>query len=290
MESEINTNNLLNGELEEDIYYCEEEDLLDELEGDFASHIQERGEDYYYSGNVVSCYKNNNKYYAKVKGTNTLPYKVNIEIAEDGIEYDCTCPCEFPCKHEYAVLMAITNQEYSSIKLKPELKEKKETLQNILKQIPAEEIKEYLLSPIGADYVCFEMNTFEEYFRKYYPNQKYEYYYNSLYNSLILDEEYNDILDLYINKIRQYISNKEFKESFKIFQSIINAYNDTNKLNFDEYITNQFPTLGMLLRIVYRKSDEVVKEEIKKWILELERKEYYNNIYLEDIALLLNLE
>lgn len=274
----------------ENIYYCEEEDLLNEVQDNFSYQIKERGKDYYYSGNIVSCSKNNNKYYAKVSGTSDKPYIVKVEIKKDGVEYDCTCPCDFPCKHEYAVLMAITNKEYLNIELKPELKEKKDTLQNILKKIPAEEIKKYLLSSKGVNYVCFEMKSFEDYFKKYYPNQTYEYYYNNLFNALVVDVNYENMIDSYINKIRQYVSNQEFLESFKILKSIINAYNDTNKLNFDDYIINQFPNLGMLLRIIYRKCDFSLRKDIKNWTLELESKNYYNNLYLEDIVIMMNLE
>lgn len=274
----------------ENIYYCEEEDLLNEVQDNFSYQIKERGKDYYYSGNVVSCSKNNNKYYAKVSGTSDKPYIVKVEIKKDGVEYDCTCPYDFPCKHEFAVLMAITNKEYLNIELKPELKEKKDTLQNILKKIPAEEIKKYLLSSKGVNYVCFEMKSFEDYFKKYYPNQTYEYYYNNLFNALVVDVNYENMIDSYINKIRQYVSNQEFLESFKILKSIINAYNDTNKLNFDDYIINQFPNLGMLLRIIYRKCDFSLRKDIKNWTLELESKNYYNNLYLEDIVIMMNLE
>lgn len=274
----------------ENIYYCEEEDLLNEVQDNFSYQVKERGKDYYYSGNIVSCSKNNNKYYAKVSGTSDKPYIVKVEIKKDGVEYDCTCPYDFPCKHEYAVLMAITNKEYLNIELKPELKEKKDTLQNILKKIPAEEIKKYLLSSKGVNYVCFEMKSFEDYFKKYYPNQTYEYYYNNLFNALVLDVNYENMIDSYINKIRQYVSNQEFLESFKILKSIINAYNDTNKLNFDDYIINQFPNLGMLLRIIYRKCDFSLRKDIKNWTLELESKNYYNNLYLEDIVIMMNLE
>lgn len=274
----------------ENIYYCEEEDLLNEVQDNFSYQIKERGKDYYYSGNIVSCSKNNNKYYAKVSGTSDKPYIVKVEIKKDGVEYDCTCPYDFPCKHEYAVLMAITNKEYLNIELKPELKEKKDTLQNILKKIPAEEIKKYLLSSKGVNYVCFEMKSFEDYFEKYYPNQTYEYYYNNLFNALVVDVNYENMIDSYINKIRQYVSNQEFLESFKILKSIINAYNDTNKLNFDDYIINQFPNLGMLLRIIYRKCDFSLRKDIKNWTLELESKNYYNNLYLEDIVIMMNLE
>ena len=274
----------------ENIYYCEEEDLLNEVQDNFSYQIKERGKDYYYSGNIVSCSKNNNKYYAKVSGTSDKPYIVKVEIKKDGVEYECTCPYDFPCKHEYAVLMAITNKEYLNIELKPELKEKKDTLQNILKKIPAEEIKKYLLSSKGVNYVCFEMKSFEDYFKKYYPNQTYEYYYNNLFNALVVDVNYENMIDSYINKIRQYVSNQEFLESFKILKSIINAYNDTNKLNFDDYIINQFPNLGMLLRIIYRKCDFSLRKDIKNWTLELESKNYYNNLYLEDIVIMMNLE
>ena len=125
----------------ENIYYCEEEDLLNEVQDNFSYQIKERGKDYYYSGNIVSCSKNNNKYYAKVSGTSDKPYIVKVEIKKDGVEYDCTCPYDFPCKHEFAVLMAITNKEYLNIELKPELKEKKDTLQNILKKFPLKKLK-----------------------------------------------------------------------------------------------------------------------------------------------------
>lgn len=271
-----------------EIQYCNEEDLLDEVNDDFSYQIKERGKDYYNSNNVISCYKNNNKYYAKVRGTDIKPYIVNVEITKDDIEYTCTCPCNFPCKHEYAVIMTITNQEYSSINLKQELKEKKDTLQNILKKIPADEIKDYLLSPNGLNYVCFEMTTFEEHFRKYHPNQSYDYYYNNLYNALTINDEYEDMVYSYIDKIRQYISNKSFEESFKILRSIFEAYNDTNKLNNDPFIINQFANLGMLFRIINRNSDDIVKNDIKCWINKLEKEIYYNNLYLEDIVSMIN--
>lgn len=268
--------------------YCEEEDLIDELEDDFGYQIQDRGEDYYRSGNVVLCCKHDNKYYAKVRGTNDKPYIVRVEITEDGVDYNCTCPCTYPCKHEYAVLMAITNQEYSEIELKPEIKEKKDTLQSVIDQIPAEELKEYITSPKGQDYVCFEVENFEQYFRKYYPNQSYEYYYNNLYNNLAVDGEYIELVDSYINKIRQYIANQEFDESFKILKGIISAYKDTNTLNAEPYIESQFPTIGMLLRIINRKGNDSTKQEIKNWINELENNNYYDNLYLEDIVVMMN--
>ena len=93
----------------------------------------------------------------------------------------------------------------------------------------------------------------------------------------------------YIQKSRQYISNQEFTESFKILKSIIEAYNDTNCLNFEEYINSVFSELGMLLRVTYRKALDTTKLEIKEWINRLETNNYYNNFYLEDIVLTMNI-
>lgn len=265
-----------------DVY--DEEVLADTLAKDFSYQIKDRGEDYYYGGNVQNIYKTKNKYYAKVSGNKS--YNVTIEVQdEDHAKYDCTCPCTYPCKHEYAVLMAISNLEYSEIELKTPIKEKEVNLKSILQEIPAEEIKKYLLSPKGLNNVIMETGSFAEYFRRYYPKQKYEYYYNNLYNELILDGNYSYTLQVYIDRANQYLSGDEFAESFKIAKSIIEAYNDTNRLNFDDYVFDMINKLGMILRITYRKAPAEVKEDIIKWAEELREKAYYNNYYLEDIIL-----
>lgn len=284
VESEINndTDNC------EDDLFCSEGDMLDCLESDFSYQVQSRGRDYYNKGNVISCCKNGNNYYAKVKGSASKPYVVSFEITDDEIEYNCTCPYDYPCKHEYAVLLAIANKEYSIAQLKPEIKENKCDLQTMLKQIPAEEIKNYLLSPVGIDNVSFEISAFEDAFRKYYPNQDYDYYYNKLYNALVLNEDHESVTDLYLEKIKQYIFNLEFDESYKIIVSVINAYNDTNRLNFDEYISQKFPLLGMYLRIINRKCDLKLKNKIEEWTEILKDNNYYDNLYLEDIIIMMN--
>ena len=41
----------------------------------------------------------------------------------------------------------------------------------------------------------------------------------------------------------------------------------------------------MYLRVSYRKGDNIVQEEVNSWIEELEKDNYYNNYYLEDIIL-----
>lgn len=192
---EENIDKILNND--DNNYSCNNEGDYDcdICEEDFSYQIRERGKNYYKDGNVIMCGKCNNSYYGKVSGSGNEPYNVKVEIEDGEVYYDCDCPYEYPCKHEYALLMAISNQEYQIIDLKPEISEERDNLQKLIEKIPAEEIKEYLLSPKGLDYVCFEMNSFEEYFRKYYPNQSY--YYN-LYNSLKLNNNYIYLTSDYI--------------------------------------------------------------------------------------------
>ena len=310
MSLEINTSEMLNEALkeinteeqpkeevptieeEEELYpYCDEEDILDEVEDDFDYQIRERGKNYYNSGNILKVVKTGHKYYAKVRGSNPTPYTVTIDNSDcDGIEYDCDCPYDYPCKHEYAVLMAIANGQYDELELKPEIREKRNSLQTLLELIPANELKEYLLSPQGLDHVSFQMAAFEEHFRKYLPKQKYEFYYNNLYNELILNEDVEYFTKDYINKAKQYLDNNEFAEGYKILKSIIEAYNDSNKLNFDDTIIDFLPKIGMFLRVIFRKCDPLTKENIVKWVNKLKNSNYYNNYYLEDVIVSLERE
>ena len=281
----MNENDNLEDNLEETNLWCTEDELLDEVDFEFKNQIKVRGKDYYDNGHVLLCCKAKDgcKYYAKVKGHQIKPYIVQVEITEDDIIYSCTCPCEFHCKHEYAAFLAITNHNYDINDLKEEVKEKKIDFKQVLQTIPGEEIKEYLLTPNGMDSVSFEKDTFEDYFKKYYPLQEYRYYYNNLYNSLILDTEYEIITDSYLNIVNQYLTTNEFTEGLKIIMSIINAYNDANRLNSDNYILKQFPLIGMYLRVINRKGSEHIKKDLLAFMSGLEENHYYNCLYLEDI-------
>lgn len=270
---------------EDEDLVIDESELLEEYEDKWSYHIQQRGEDYYYNNNVLNVCKNRNSYIAKVGGNSDKPYDVTIEVTPDDLIMSCSCPCTYPCKHEYAVLMAISNGDYEDVKLKQPIKELDSKISTLIKDIPAEELKAYILSPVGKDKVVFETTAFQEHFRKYLPNQKYEYYYNNLYNSLVLNNDYEELIKSYLNRVKQYISGNEFNEVTKIIKSIVEAYKDTNKINFDDYFTDILPSIGMFLRVAYRKAGDETKAEITAWINELEKENYYNNYYLEDIVL-----
>ena len=73
----------IDDEDEEDEYtYCDEEDMLDEVEDDFDYQIKERGKSYYNSGKVLKVVKTGHKYYAKVEGSSPVPYTVIVIVME----------------------------------------------------------------------------------------------------------------------------------------------------------------------------------------------------------------
>ena len=262
-----------------------EENFIDIFKEDFTSQIRKRGLEYYENGNVLNVYKSKNKYIAKVDGSDYKPYEITLILQNNKIDYNCSCPCDYPCKHEYATLLAISNKEYLEVELKEIIKEKEMDLKNILESIPADEIKKYLLSPIGLDNVSFEMKNFSKYFISYYPIQGYYFYYNNLYNALTLEDKYKEITKDYLERIKNYIRGNKFKEVLNIAKAIIQAYNDTNKLNYDDNLIDMFLKLGMFLRITYRKSSVEDKKNLDEWINQLENKNFYDNYYLEDIML-----
>lgn len=262
-----------------------EEKLPESLESDFYGEISKRGRNYYQNNKVIEVYKAGNIYSAKVLGSGTNIYNVEIYLDDQyTADYNCTCPCDYPCKHTYAVLMAISNKEYKEIKLKEGLQEKHWTLSEVVQNIPAEELKEYLMS---LDKLAFNVNFFTEKFRVYLPKQTYEFYYNNLYNDLVINNDYESRINDYVERAKQYLKGDEFLEVLKIIKSIIEAYYDSNKINDDDYLFDFLSKAAMLLRIIYRKGDSEIKRLVDKWNKKLEKVNYYDNYYLEDLFLTL---
>lgn len=261
------------------------EELVNMEMEEFQYQIQQRGKEYYEKGNVKSLVRTGDTFIAKVEGSEMYNVKVHIDTEGDYVHYQCDCPYEWPCKHEYAVLMAILNKDYSAVELKQEIKKHNLTTEELIKLIPAEELKNYILSPIGKDYVCFEIEHLEESFAKYIPIQSYEYYYNNLYNALTIEGYETRLLNDYLRSLKTIINSKKYVEAFSIIRAIIEATNDTGHLDKWDSLIDAFPVIGMHLRIVYRKSSNELRNAIDKWINKLETNDYHNNIYLEDIIL-----
>ena len=90
-----------------------------EYADEFPSQIISRGEDYYNNGYVINCVQYDDDFYATVTGSNNNCYDVTIYTDDyELIDFECTCPCEYPCKHIYATLMTIDNGDYRSYESK----------------------------------------------------------------------------------------------------------------------------------------------------------------------------
>ena len=257
-------------------------EIIDKYLDDFNSQIKYRGKAYYDNDNVFLIIKNKNNFIAKVYGS--TKYEINIIIYPEDklLSYICTCPCDFPCKHEYAVFLAIKNHEYIEKELKPFINKQEITFQKFIEKIPAKDLKSYILSEEGKENVSFEENHLKDYFISCLPRQSYEYYYNNLYNNIVLKNEVNL---KYINISKSLLNNGEYQEAFDIVKSIIEAANDTEILSTWEELTNCLPVIGMLLRIIYRKANNETINDINIWINKLEKNNYYGSLYLEDTIL-----
>lgn len=263
------------------------DELLQYYESDFSKKEKQAGKECYKNKRVVSIVKNKNHYKAKVNGRDNRIYQVDIHLhLEEGyVDYTCDCPCDFSCKHIYAVMLGIKDKGYKIIELKEEAKEKKLTVLEMIERIPAEELKEYIVGDFGKEAVAFDRDRLEQYFAKYLPRQSYNYYYNNLYNALVLDGYNHDLLEIYFKKIQGVLVNGEYIEAYYICKAIIEAAKDTNNLNKWQELIDSFPMLAMDLRIVYRKADEELKTTIGIWMKILKKKNYYDCAYLEDILL-----
>lgn len=183
--------------------------------------------------------------------------------------------------------MSIKNKNYIKATLKEEIDKTGIDMHTLISKISAKELKDYLLNAKYKDSVAFEMEAFNDYFKKYLPLVQYEYYYNNIYNSLIMNDDYafKKIITESINDIKENIRASLFGESYKIVKAIIEAYHDSKILNEEKTIIDLMPSLAMYLRVTYRKSNDNIKENIDKWIKHLEDNNYYDNFYLEDMIL-----
>ena len=84
----------------------------DNLDSLFDYQIIARGKEYHEEGRVFFLEKIKDRYFAVVGGKNLL-YVVIIKYDEENKKTSvyCSCPCEYYCKHIYAVILAIRNNE-----------------------------------------------------------------------------------------------------------------------------------------------------------------------------------
>ena len=95
--------------------YTEEFDFdlfNDDIDKLFDYQVIERGKEYHKEGRVFFLEKIKDRYFAVVGGKNIL-YVVIIKYDEENKKTSvyCSCPCEYYCKHIYAVILAIRNNQ-----------------------------------------------------------------------------------------------------------------------------------------------------------------------------------
>lgn len=72
--------------------------------------------------NIVSVIRSGNTFISKVDGTERYKVEIDFDGDTDTLNFDCTCPYNFSCTHEYDALLAIKNNEYNQTELKPFIK------------------------------------------------------------------------------------------------------------------------------------------------------------------------
>lgn len=85
----------------------------DDINTLFEFQIVQRGINYYEEGRVKFLEKIDDRYFAIVEGNEKYLVIIKYNDEEEKMQVYCTCPCEFYCKHMYAVIMAIRNDEFN---------------------------------------------------------------------------------------------------------------------------------------------------------------------------------
>ena len=255
--------------------------LTDKYEYLFEKQIIYRGNEYYQIDRVTSVIKAGNRYIAKVAGSYDNDYTVRITTDKKGISMYCDCPYQDNCKHEYATLMAIDNKEYNSIKLLPVEGPDEIKISDLLKVIPENKLKKFLKKSFDIHGVIYEGELIEE-FEIYLPEKSREYFYNRLFNDFQLDDfSYN--LNKCIRLAEKALRCQKYNYAFLIISSIIDAYKDSQYEDEERKIFNYYNTFAAIIRIANRKGNKKLKAKIQKWIEVIKGKNYYDDMYLEDM-------
>ncbi len=257
------------------------EKLVNKYEDLFEKQIIYRGKEYHKNGMVRKVFKSENTYIAKVAGTYRNEYTIHIEISKKGIDMHCDCPYQDNCKHEYATLMAIDNKEYKTIKLLPieELEEIK--MSELLKSIPEDKLKKYIEDCFDIDDEIYKNDLVEE-FEVYLPEKPRKYFYNTLFNEFQL-ETFSYNLGKFIKLAEKSLEYKKYQYAFLIVASVIEAYKDSKYEDKQKVVFINYNTFATIIRIANRKGNKTLQAGIQKWIASLKDKNYYDDIYLEDM-------
>lgn len=121
----------------------------------------------------MKLFKSNSEYIAKFYGhSSDFDYTVMIKEIDDELIMSCICPYLDNCKHEYATLLAIDAGQYKEIKLKLEVESNIYCLVDLIKNIPSDELKEYMIKKAENDLEDLLYDDIMDYFIKYQPKKR----------------------------------------------------------------------------------------------------------------------
>ena len=263
----------------------EENSLCKKFEKLFEPQIIFRGKDYYRNKLVKKCYKTPEGFFARVEGNEE--YNVIIKIDENDIELFCDCPYGSNCKHEYATLMAIDNKKYKELNLLPKVVGSKYNFAKFIKAIPDYDLKEFIIQQkeLDKDFDNFEDELKERFFN-YLPKEIPEYFYNEVFNFCLIEDDLPIfIINKYLDNIKRYIECKEYAYVFTIYSSLICAIYDSKIKISSSKLLDLYSKIGIFARISYRKGNDELKQNINNWITLFSEKNYYDDVFLEDLLL-----
>ncbi len=85
----------------------------DDLVELFDDVIINRGEDYYRENKVIFLEKIDDRYFSVVSGNELYLVIIKYDELSHDMQVYCSCPCEFFCKHIYAVIKAIREKKFN---------------------------------------------------------------------------------------------------------------------------------------------------------------------------------
>lgn len=83
----------------------------DDIDDIFSYNITKRGLDYYENDKVLYLEKVDDRYFSVVLGNEKYVTVIRYNEEKKKLSVYCSCPCDFYCKHIYAAILSIRNNE-----------------------------------------------------------------------------------------------------------------------------------------------------------------------------------
>ena len=84
----------------------------DDIDDIFSYNITKRGLDYYENDKVLYLEKVDDRYFGGVLGNEKYVTVIRYNEEKKKLSVYCSCPCDFYCKHIYAVILSIRNNKF----------------------------------------------------------------------------------------------------------------------------------------------------------------------------------